>query len=139
MEFLESLAEAAKDIGEISEEEMLRTVRSYRRESRAPEIIVAAERRRRKPRAVIDTSVLVAGISGFRESYVPCRNPSADVLHEWAEKDNFAWLINRGGGSNLVLRHLVINLTATRDLIAAAPDQKFLEDWVYTPAVRRHT
>jgi hypothetical protein len=31
-------------------------------------------------------------ISGFRESYVPCRNPSADVLHEWAEKDNFAWL-----------------------------------------------
>jgi len=42
-EFLESLAEAAKDIGEISEEENLRTVRSYRRESRAPEITVAAE------------------------------------------------------------------------------------------------
>jgi len=36
--------------------------------------------------------VLAAGISGFRESYVPCRNPSASVLHEWAEKDNFAWL-----------------------------------------------
>jgi len=34
---------------------------------------------------------------------------------------------------------VVINLTATRDLIAVAPDQKFLEDWVYTPAVRRHT
>lgn len=43
-EFLESLAEAAKDIGEVSEEEILRTVRSYRRERRAPEITVAAER-----------------------------------------------------------------------------------------------
>jgi hypothetical protein len=42
-EFLESLTEAAKDIGEVSEEEILRTVRSYRRERRAPEITVAAE------------------------------------------------------------------------------------------------
>jgi hypothetical protein len=42
-EFLKSLAEAAKDIGEVSEEEMLHTVRSYRRERRAPEITVAAE------------------------------------------------------------------------------------------------
>lgn len=43
-EFLESLAEAAKDIGEVSEEEILRVVHSYRRERRAPEITVAAER-----------------------------------------------------------------------------------------------
>lgn len=43
-EFFESLAEAAKDIGEVSEEEILRTVRSYRRERRVPEITVAAER-----------------------------------------------------------------------------------------------
>jgi MerR-like DNA binding protein len=43
-EFLESLAETAKDIGEVSEEEILRTVRSYRRERRAPEITVAVER-----------------------------------------------------------------------------------------------
>jgi hypothetical protein len=42
-EFLESLTEAAKDIGEISEEEILRTVRTYRKEKRAPEITVAAE------------------------------------------------------------------------------------------------
>ena len=47
--------------------------------------------------------------------------------------------VNRGGGNNLVLRHLVINLAGTQDLIAADPDQKFLEDWVYTPAVRRRT
>jgi hypothetical protein len=42
-EFLESLTEAAKDIGEVSEEEILRTVRTYRKERRAPEITVAAE------------------------------------------------------------------------------------------------
>jgi hypothetical protein len=41
--FLESLTEAARDIGEVSDEEILRTVRSYRRERRAPEITVAAE------------------------------------------------------------------------------------------------
>jgi predicted nucleic acid-binding protein len=37
--------------------------------------------------------VLVAGISGFREPFVPGRNPSADVLHEWAERNNFVWLV----------------------------------------------
>ena len=42
-EFLLSLSEAAKDIGEVSEEEILRTVRNYRKERRAPEITVAAE------------------------------------------------------------------------------------------------
>jgi len=41
--FLESLAEAAKDIGEISEKEILRTVRTHRKEKRAPKITVAAE------------------------------------------------------------------------------------------------
>jgi uncharacterized protein len=49
--------------------------------------------RKRKPRAVVDTSVLVAGISGFREPFVSGRNPSADVLHRWAERNNFVWLI----------------------------------------------
>jgi hypothetical protein len=42
-EFLASLSEAAKDIGEVSEEEILHTVRNYRRERRTPEITVAAE------------------------------------------------------------------------------------------------
>jgi predicted nucleic acid-binding protein len=37
--------------------------------------------------------VLVAGISGFREPFVPGRNPSADVLHQWAERNHFVWLI----------------------------------------------
>jgi predicted nucleic acid-binding protein len=70
----------------------LRAVRSYRRKSPAPEITVAAELEGASRGPSFDTSVLAAGISGFQESYVPCRNPSAGVLHEWAEKDNFAWL-----------------------------------------------
>ena len=49
--------------------------------------------RKRKRRVVVDTSVLVAGISGFREPFVSGRNPSADVLREWAERYNFAWLV----------------------------------------------
>jgi hypothetical protein len=42
-EFLESLAEAAKDMGEVSEEGILRTLRNYRKAQRTPEITVAAE------------------------------------------------------------------------------------------------
>jgi len=47
----------------------------------------------RKPRVVVDTSVLVAGISGFRGPFVHGRNASADVLYRWGEKNHFVWLI----------------------------------------------
>ena len=49
--------------------------------------------RKGKPRTVVDTNVLVAGIAGFREPFIHGRNPSADVLHRWAEQNNFVWLI----------------------------------------------
>lgn len=42
-EFLESLREAAQDIGKVSEEEISRTVNTYRPERRMLEITVAAE------------------------------------------------------------------------------------------------
>ena len=42
-EFLARLSDAAKDLGDISEEEILKTVRAYRRERRIPEITVDAE------------------------------------------------------------------------------------------------
>jgi hypothetical protein len=42
-EFLDALSVAAKDIGEISEEEIQQTIRSYREERRMPEITIAAE------------------------------------------------------------------------------------------------
>ena len=49
--------------------------------------------KKRRPRGVDDTSVLVAGISGFRKPYVRDKNPSADLLHRWAEKSDFVWLV----------------------------------------------
>ena len=35
----------------------------------------------------------MAGIAGFRHPFIPGRNPSADLLREWAERDNFVWLV----------------------------------------------
>jgi uncharacterized protein len=49
--------------------------------------------KKRRPRVVVDTSVLVAGVSGFREPFVSGRNRSADVLRRWAEENRFVWLI----------------------------------------------
>ena len=42
---------------------------------------------------MVDTSVLVAGISGFKNVYVAGRVASADVLYRWANEDHFIWLI----------------------------------------------
>src|SRR6266705_2343527 len=49
--------------------------------------------KKRRPRGVVDTSVLVAGISGFRKPYVRGKSPSADLLHRWAEKSDFVRLV----------------------------------------------
>lgn len=42
-ELLKTISEAAKDLGELSDEEIQRTIRSYREERRVPEITVAPE------------------------------------------------------------------------------------------------
>jgi hypothetical protein len=42
-DFLSALTEAAKDIGEISEDEILQTIGEYRRQKRVPEISVTAQ------------------------------------------------------------------------------------------------
>lgn len=51
------------------------------------------KKRNRKRRVVVDTNVLVAGISGFKGAYVPGKYPSADVLFRWADQDDFTWLV----------------------------------------------
>ena len=48
--------------------------------------------RKRKQRAVVDTNVVVTGISGFRDQYVAGMIPSADLLHRWADEEHFVWL-----------------------------------------------
>lgn len=49
--------------------------------------------RKRKARVVIDTRVLIAGISGLREPFVSGRNPNADTLAQWTERRNFVRLL----------------------------------------------
>lgn len=46
---------------------------------------------KRPPRGVVDTSVLVAGIAGFRSD--PPRTPSAVLLRDWCESPTFIWLV----------------------------------------------
>jgi predicted nucleic acid-binding protein len=42
---------------------------------------------------VVDTSVLVAGIAGFRNEYIRGKNASADLLYKWLNKGDFVWLV----------------------------------------------
>ena len=50
-------------------------------------------RKRRGRRVVVDTSVVIAGISAFKSSFVPGKNLSADTLWEWVENGRFVWLV----------------------------------------------
>jgi putative PIN family toxin of toxin-antitoxin system len=42
---------------------------------------------------VVDTSVVISGISAFKKTFVSGKNSSADLLHEWVEKGSFVWLV----------------------------------------------
>lgn len=50
--------------------------------------------KRKRPRGIIDTSVLVAGIAGLKSLNIPLRNPSAKLLRDWIEGDTFVWLVS---------------------------------------------
>ena len=50
--------------------------------------------RKRRPRGVVDTSVLVAGIVAFRQLGAQSPVPSARFLRNWIENETFLWLIN---------------------------------------------
>ena len=52
---------------------------------------MSPKRWKQPPRGVVDTSVLVAGISGFRDE--PSANPSATLIAAWAEAPTFVWLL----------------------------------------------
>lgn len=51
--------------------------------------------RNRRPRGVVDTSVLVAGISGFRQRVPGRDNESARLVRRWTERRAFVWLISK--------------------------------------------
>lgn len=48
----------------------------------------------KRPRGVVDTSVLVAGIAGFKSTDIAPKNPSANLLRDWIEGDKFVWLVS---------------------------------------------
>jgi predicted nucleic acid-binding protein len=52
---------------------------------------LSPKRWKQPPRGVVDTSVLVAGVSGFRGT--PSDNTSATLLAAWTETSTFVWLL----------------------------------------------
>lgn len=50
--------------------------------------------KRKRPRGVVDTSVLVAGIAGLKSPEIAPRNSSAKLLRDWIEGDTFVWLVS---------------------------------------------
>ena len=48
----------------------------------------------KRPRGVVDTSVLVAGIAGLKSPEIAPRNPSAKLLRDWIEGDTFIFLLS---------------------------------------------
>lgn len=50
-------------------------------------------RKRRGVRAVVDTSVVISGISAFKGSLTAGKSSSAAMLHAWVERGNFVWLV----------------------------------------------
>ncbi len=50
-------------------------------------------RRESQPRGVVDTSVLVAGVAGFKVRR-SVQNPSASLLRDWIERATFTWLVS---------------------------------------------
>ena len=50
--------------------------------------------KKKRPRGVIDTSVLVAGIAGLKNPEITPKNPSARLLRDWIEESTFVWLVS---------------------------------------------
>ena len=71
-------------------------------------------RRENRPRGVIDTSVLVAGIAGFK-SWRAVENPSASFLRDWIEHATFTWLVSEDIVSEY--KELLTRLGVRRNLV----------------------
>jgi predicted nucleic acid-binding protein len=55
---------------------------------------VLPSRKKKRPRGVVDTSVLVAGIAGFKDMETAAKSPSAALIRDWVEGDTFTWLVS---------------------------------------------
>lgn len=50
--------------------------------------------KKKRPRGVVDTSVLVAGIAAFKDVDFGPLASSAEMLREWIDNRTFTWLVN---------------------------------------------
>jgi len=50
---------------------------------------------KRRRRGVVDTSVVAAGVAGFKAGVIPT-NDSAKLIRDWIENDSFVWLVLSG-------------------------------------------
>jgi putative PIN family toxin of toxin-antitoxin system len=49
---------------------------------------------RKRPKGVVDTSVLVAGIAGLKSQEITPKNPSAKLIRDWIDRNSFVWLVS---------------------------------------------
>jgi predicted nucleic acid-binding protein len=87
-------------------------------------------------RGVIDTSVLVAGISGFKSGRAP-RNASAGFLRDWLENATFTWLITEDilAEYKEVLRRLDVRRNLIGEIINLLREEAEQVDLRATPDV----
>jgi predicted nucleic acid-binding protein len=82
---------------------------------------LSPKRWKQPPRGVVDTSVLVAGISGFRDE--PSDNPSAALIAAWAEAQTFVWLLTEEILSEYVEVLERLHLRSARTIAALIREQ----------------
>lgn len=74
--------------------------------------------KRKRPKGVVDTSVLVAGIAAFKRAGTRSIVPSAQMLRAWIENDTFQWLITEEILDEY--KEILARCKVRRDLIAHA-------------------
>ena len=82
---------------------------------------MSPKRWKQPPRGVVDTSVLVAGISEFRDE--PSDNPSAALIAAWAEAPPFVWLLTEEILSEYVEVLERLHVRSARTIVALIREQ----------------
>ena len=82
---------------------------------------MSPKRWKQPPRGVVDTSVLVAGVSGFRDE--PSDNPSASLLADWTEAPTFVWLLTEEIISEYVEVLERLQVRSARTIVALIREQ----------------
>jgi hypothetical protein len=80
------------------------------------------DRKRRRLRAVVDTSVLVAGISAFK-SRKAVTIPSAALLRDWIDSGVFVWLVTE----DILAEYKAIRVSRSAELSPDPGDDAFCD------------